>query len=512
MKRRLFAPIILASLFLAGCNIPKFNPSQTSSVPSNQENEVLIESVTLSKEALKLKPGRSSTLTVKVEGKGNIDTSVTWASSNEAAATVKDGVVTVPETAAPNATTVITATSTKNTSKSASCTVTVRDPAAIDKYSLFMYVCGSTLEYGPSQSGYGNTLYGAASEDIDEMRRTTGKPDDVNIVIETGGAERWKNSQIPNNKLGRFTIQNNQLVAGEHVADANMGSATTLQSFLEWGMDEYPAEKYGLVLWNHGGAVVGVCSDENHSGDMLKTSEVASALKGALNTAGESKFEWVGYDACIMNYADNISVIADYANYMVAAQELENGDGWKYDDWLPTLYANPSVSTVTLLDKICKTFVSQYGSGSDNDQTLSAIDLSKAGAFVSAFNTYADHFSTSSDYNKIKQAFSSSTLTFGEDYYGLADMKCFLTQMNSKFPSYSTTDVENALNAMVVANEYGNKYGSTKPCGTNVFVAESLSWYPLQCQKTDYDADSTKFTSWRTINITYGDFYTGSSY
>ena len=58
-----------------------------------------------------------------------------------------------------------------------------------------------------------------------------------------------------------------------------MGSQTTLQSFVNWGMEEYPAEKTGLVLWNHGGAFEGCCYDENYSDDALEAQEITAAME-----------------------------------------------------------------------------------------------------------------------------------------------------------------------------------------------------------------------------------------
>ena len=54
-----------------------------------------------------------------------------------------------------------------------------------------------------------------------------------------------------------------------------MGKSKTFQDFLEWGLTEYPAEKTAVIMWNHGGAMQGVCSDENYNGDMFLCDETA---------------------------------------------------------------------------------------------------------------------------------------------------------------------------------------------------------------------------------------------
>lgn len=107
-----------------------------------------------------------------------------------------------------------------------------------------------------------------------------------------------------------------------------MGKSATLQNFIEYGLTEYPAEKTSLLLWNHGGAMQGVCFDEKKSGDGLSGMEVASAVKQALeNTNIENKLEWIGYDACLMGIQDLAIINSDYFHYMVGSQELESGYG-----------------------------------------------------------------------------------------------------------------------------------------------------------------------------------------
>ena len=468
-----------------------------------------VTSVTLNKTTATLSAGESVTLTATVNGKYNPSQSVTWSSSNTNVATVSNGKVSVKSTATGGQSTTITATSVVDTSKKATCTVTVQASSDKAAYTVMLYICGSTLEYDKG-------VVGAASADIAEILSVANQPSNVNILIETGGAKGWQNSSINKNYIQRFYVKNKKLNfvenAGSYTSTtnkANMGESSTLESYLTWGINNYPAEKYALVLWNHGGAVSGVCSDEYNLnqynlGDMLITSEVATALKNTFAKTSASKLEWIGYDACIMNYLDNASVMADYCNYLVASQELENGDGWDYTGWVPTLYSSPKGDTTTLLNKICKSFVDQYGT-SKNDQCLSVLDLSKMDAFTTEFNNYTKNFTTQSHFNSVVSAFSSS-LQFGEQIYGLADFSSFIAQMEKKFTSISTTALKSAYSELVEYTYSGSAYTSAKkPSGSNVFVAYSDDYYyGLQVSKDEYGANDTKFSYWRTLNTKYG--------
>lgn len=539
--KKLLIPVAFMALVLSGCNLvgpvtptsaptvttnpttsvdpssgdTTSNPTSTSSQSSSSSQTSTtsgvtptVTSVTLDKTSATLAAGESLTLKATVNGTHSPSQSVAWSTSNSSVATVSSGKVEVKSTATAGQTATITATSVVDTSKKATCTVTVQATTDKAAYTLMLYICGSTLEYD-------NGVVGGASADIAEILSVANQPSNVNILIETGGAKGWENSSIDENYIQRFYVKNKKLNfvenAGSYTSTtnkANMGKSTTLESFLTWGINNYPADKYALVLWNHGGAVSGVCSDEYNldqykMGDMLITSEVASALKNTFANTSASKLEWIGYDACIMNYLDNASVMADYCNYLIGSQELEEGDGWDYTAWLPTLYSSPTGTTATLLNKICKTFVDQYGT-KQNYQCLSVLDLSKMSTFTTEFNKYTKNFTTSSHFDSIVSAFSNS-LQFGESIYGLADFSSFIAQMEKKFTSISATALKNAYEALVEYTYCGSVYTTKKPSGSDIFVAYSDDYYyGLQPESEDYGTNDTKFTYWRDINIKYG--------
>ena len=381
------------------------------------------------------------------------------------------------------------------------------------KHTILVYMCGSDLE-----SGYASQNKGLASSDLLEMLSVSNQPDDVNIVIETGGASKWsKNPGVSASYLQRYHIKGGKMVLDVNLTKANMGLSSTLRSFITWGLETYPAEKTGLVFWNHGGGPAGACFDENYSDDSLVASEMASAYKGAFATAGVDKLEWVGYDCCIMSYADLATVNSQYFNYMVSSQELESGYGWDYDAWLPTLFKNSSVDTPTLLTKICDTFVEENGGTStNNDQCLSVLDLSKMSEFITSFDTTFAGSLTSSDWSKLKSTYTSSLRfanisDYGTAYgYGLCDMKDFLTKANSSY-LYSTKSALTALESVVIHSSYGGYYKSTKPCGLNVFIpADSSS--NAQVSKSEYGASDTLLTNWRNFVIANGTFYSGGGW
>lgn len=466
--------------------------------------------------------GKSTSLSVAyTPADTNCNKAVTWSSSNTNVATVDENGV-VRGVAEGTATIIATAKNADNQNITATYQITV-SAALKDAWTIMIYMCGSDLE---SENGL-------ASSDIDEMLKVKNQPDDVNIIIETGGSKSWTNTSISASNLGRFHIENRELVSDGTVSKASMGKTSTLTAFLNWGFENYPAQKVGLIFWNHGGGIGGVCSDENYSGDTLLSSETSAAFASTFAANDiEDKLEFVGYDACLMQLQDVATFNSEYFNYMVTSEETETGYGWDYDTWVDNLYSYDS--TVNILKAICDGFItstdSQYGGHSNNDQTLSVLDLSKMYDYYEAFEDvasaifskakanldnfisvvtqakhYADMYIESDYYSYYTGTLHMPTSWFsyaGQGYYlmqgvwlyGQLDAYDVLTKIasSSDYSAYTSliNTAKTALTNLVLYNKIGGAAGQSH--GLALFGV--MSRY---CD--DYPSSETHFTNWRNI-------------
>ena len=174
-------------------------------------------------------------------------------------------------------------------------------PTGESGWTILVYLCGSDLE----SDGANGTI------DIEEAMNAQ-YSDDVHIVYQTGGANQWNNG-ISNNTLQRYANIDGKLTLVNEIADASMGEAQTLADFVSWGLANYPAENMGLVFWNHGGSISGVCFDENHDKDSLSLREIDTALNSVYDKMTE-KFEFIGFDACLMSTLETANILVPYAN------------------------------------------------------------------------------------------------------------------------------------------------------------------------------------------------------
>ncbi len=169
-----------------------------------------------------------------------------------------------------------------------------------------------------------------------------------------------------------------------------MGLADTLSDFLSWGSDHYLSEHMGLVFWNHGGgSITGICFDENYDNDSLDLTEVDNALYENLKKSGR-KYDFVGFDACLMGTVEMANILATYADYMYASEEMEPGGGWDYTAIGNFLAENPGAEAKELGKKVCDSYLEECERQGDSDiATLSVVDLSVVDELLVNFNTFA---------------------------------------------------------------------------------------------------------------------------
>ncbi|GEM_PF-2517831 len=139
------------------------------------------------------------------------------------------------------------------------------------------------------------------------------------------------------------------------LGEMDSGDPNTLVSFIKFAASYAPAQHYALIIWDHGygPGIVGIDFDNDR--DFLTPKELNYALKSS-----GIKFDIVGFDACLMGTIETAYELRNYADYIVASEESEPGDGWPYNYFLSELYANPSMSAKTLAITMAKDYIAYY--------------------------------------------------------------------------------------------------------------------------------------------------------
>ena len=246
-------------------------------------------------------------------------------------------------------------------------------------WTVFVYLCGTDLE----------TDDGGATDDLLEMLAGAGG-DGVRFVVETGGAEEWWNDIVADDRLQRYLIEKGDMTLADEQPAAGMGRGKTLSAFLRWGVERYASEHMGVILWDHGGgSITGVCFDETDGYDSLSLRELDAALLDVCTATG-GKFDFIGFDACLMGTLETANILASYAAYMIASEEIEPGSGWDYEAMGKYLVDHPGAEARELGRAICDDYLASCRRSRDEDVcTLSLIDLGRLDALLTAFNDFA---------------------------------------------------------------------------------------------------------------------------
>lgn len=257
---------------------------------------------------------------------------------------------------------------------------TSQDIGDAGMWTIFVYLCGTDLE---------SDGCGMASDDLREMIDGT-ENGGMRYVVETGGAYSWEHESVNAARLQRFLVQNGTLELVDDLPRTGMGREETFADFLEWGLRNYASEHMGVVLWNHGGgSITGVCFDETDDFDSLSLRELDAAFLSACGKTGR-RFDFAGFDACLMGTLEAANILASYADYMIASQETEPGSGWSFDAIGRYLGANPQTDAGQLGIVVCDSYLEECREvDDDNLCTLSAIDLKKLDEFLVRFNEFA---------------------------------------------------------------------------------------------------------------------------
>ena len=265
-----------------------------------------------------------------------------------------------------------------------------------DQVTILVYMCGADLE---SQNGM-------ATSDLKEMVNAN-LSDKINLIVFTGGARRWKNNVVSSSVNQIYQISNGSLTQlVKDAGNASMTSPSTLSSFIKYGKENFPANRMCLIFWDHGGgSVSGYGYDERYGqGQTMTLAGINEALQN-----GGVKFDFIGFDTCLMATLENGLMLNKYADYMIASEESEPGVGWYYTNWLNKLSKNTSMATVQIGKLIVDDFVEVCDRQCRGQATtLSVVDLAELSATVPTelkeFSIETNNLIQNKEYKKVSSA------------------------------------------------------------------------------------------------------------
>lgn len=267
-----------------------------------------------------------------------------------------------------------------------------------------------------------NNLNEFAFRDIEEMSRV-GSNNNLSIIVQYDGLGiegLTKRLYIGQGRIYEIETLSEKL---------DFGNPYVLAEGFLWASQNFPAKHYVVILWNHGAGVLdpfrqetrGVCFGDTYN-TYLTNQKLEYALQMITHQLGK-KLDVVGFDACLMAMIEVADYVSLYADYMIASQQVEPGDGWLYSTALQPL-ADGDVSIKEFVKHAVKSYRESY-LHITKDFTLSALDLKLISALKYNINQLAlqlleaiDAQIKTSVFDKIRIATSKEHMTqFDEPTY-----------------------------------------------------------------------------------------------
>ena len=174
-----------------------------------------------------------------------------------------------------------------------------------------------------------------------------------------------------------------------NLGELNMADPRTLRDFVGWGMTEFPADHYLLIVWDHGtGWQVRSAAVEplyryivvdSTSSSLLNVHDIPDALAGV-------EPDVIAFDACYMQELEVAYELRNSASYMVGSSAVEPSPGYNYARLLSNIPDGADPAQLSRI--IVQQYAIEYPDPKANI-TQSAIDLSKIDNLASAMDTFA---------------------------------------------------------------------------------------------------------------------------
>ncbi|MCL5436488.1 MAG: clostripain-related cysteine peptidase [Candidatus Dependentiae bacterium] len=277
-----------------------------------------------------------------------------------------------------------------------------------------------------------NDLYPFATQNLAQMH-DIGSNDQLHLIVHLDLKE-------PNRRkvTRRLYVEKGRIIQIGPDAKLNSGSDETFANFTLWAIQNYPSEHLAIIFWNHGSGDLnpvlrktvnpaylfrynpetnmidldrsigfiefidmisnnnepvapevgrGICFDETFR-SYLDDEKLMRALGKICTARNGKKIDMVIFDACLMAGTGTAWIMSQFADYMVASEEVVLGPGYNYRLALaPFAAGNQDCKAVA--QRIVACYEQTY-QRITNDYTHSALDLAQYGAMCENIDSVAN--------------------------------------------------------------------------------------------------------------------------
>ena len=382
-----------------------------------------------------------------------------------------------------------------------------------------------------------NNLSDFASYNINDMQKAL-LPDGVNMLVQWDKPEDNKTWRYRVTHTGRIDPTS---LSAEGKTLTETGSLSTemginpqkeLVDCMTWAKSSFPANKYALILWNHGSGIEdprakltkklglpfapwlqipgypakefakkrGILFDDSQN-TYLTNQGLTNAMASIKTVLGKN-LDLLGMDACLMAMIEVGYQVKDYVNVLVGSQNVEAGEGWAYAELLSVFDKNPAAVTTEMFATAIVAAYHNFYQSQDPSHTQSAIHLADLGAIGTNINqlvaalTACKKLNATRTQTAVRDAYRASIKFDMPEYIDLYSFYAGLStrvgkviahpkpntaydQATAQVRQIATTGMKLVLNA-VIANGVGSDFTQAK--GISIYLPANgavHSSYPL---------------------------------
>lgn len=260
--------------------------------------------------------------------------------------------------------------------------------AAPKKWTFMVYMCAD------------NDLDARGPEDVAELE-AAGSSENVNILVQLDRANAPARRYYITKRAPGAAVDDwgsaSRLEA--ELGEIDSGDPDRLVDFFKWSAAQYPAERYALVIWNHGsgwksparaaGATDhgkrGIAYDFDSKND-ISTPELGRAVD-AMRAAAGRRIDLLIMDACLMQMLEIVYEVKDGVNFVCASEDIEPDSGMPYLPVCELLNARPQISAKDLAIAVAGAFAEKF-EAAGTPYTYSAVDCSRVEALAEALDGF----------------------------------------------------------------------------------------------------------------------------
>jgi len=307
-----------------------------------------------------------------------------------------------------------------------------------------------------------------------------------------------------------FNIKNlGRKVLLENLGEINMGNSSTLEYFVSYCKENFPAKRYFLEIASHGTAWYASGLDDTNNHDWLTLEEIQKALT---KTGGVDIMAFIS--SCAMASTESVYELRNLTDVYIGSEEGTAYDFRVYNPIYKLLKYESDLSNIEIGNRIIEIIRNTEKNTKLYPiprNTMSAIRTDKITNLVDAIDNFTIEISKDleNNFEDIKSIHKKTQLFFDDDLLDIYDFAKNYNQINGLDENLSTclNNIMQAVNDTVI-NEYHNElYPGSHGLTLYLPYWGGYQWFVPENTYSNFGLDFANDTTWDEFLINYDNLF-----